>query len=76
MKQTAVEWLENELIQFNFNDTQKLVLSILLYQAKEMEKQQICDSHNNGFSEGAVFVVNTNYKYKTAKQYYNENYEK
>jgi hypothetical protein len=45
MKQTAVEWLydlskKRELDKFD------------LEQAKEMEKQQIIDSHNQGYADG------------------------
>ena len=72
-KQTSVEWLVNVVQSCIAPD---YIPKEIIEQAKEMEKQQICDSHNNGFSEGTVFGVNTNYKYKTAKQYYNENYEK
>jgi hypothetical protein len=70
MKQTAVEWLENELIQFNFNDTQKLVLSILLYQAKEMHKEQIINAYIEA-SENFDDITK-----ETAEHFYRETYGK
>ena len=68
MKQTAVEWLVEEMIlrlsiriknTFDGND--------LLKQAKEMEKEQIIDAFDEGNPNG--FII------KCGEQYYNETYK-
>jgi hypothetical protein len=54
MKQTAVEWLVNELNNRNWNtDFYKSDIISLIEQAKEMEKQQ------QGYSEEEVIEVLT-----------------
>lgn len=65
MKQTAVEWLiENVIISAPLNwDT------TIVEQAKEMEKEQIIDSWENGFRE---FYDGSS----TPEQYYKNTYEK
>ena len=60
MKQTAVEWLERELIGENGIN----VLKDVFEQAKEIEKQQIIDAYNK----------NPNY-FDSAEQYYNETFK-
>jgi hypothetical protein len=79
MKQTAVEWLEEQMDNllmdgYAFNSVQA---NELYNQAKEIEKQQIIDSitqyeikYNKVFSEqGILNVVNK------AEQYYSENFK-
>jgi len=77
MKQTAVEWLENkfkeELVLINSADGYHIFIRVekfdeLLNQAKEMEKEQIMDAYNDGYSDSD----NENL---TNKQYYNETYK-
>ena len=79
MKQTAVEWLLDQL-ENQVSDDGKQTMSLkvtgfLLEQAKEMEKQQIIDAHINGQSEydkGAYRKeVEDNSEY-----YYNETFNK
>lgn len=63
MKQTAVEWLEIQLFKkqgkFNKSDIE---------QAKQMEKEQICDAWRYGFNlwdkdrGGSVEYYNKNFK--------------
>lgn len=69
MKQTAVEWLE-EQIKESFNIEGKLsVNNILMFfnEAKEIEKQQIIDAYETG----------DKYKLEVpGKQYYNEQFNK
>jgi hypothetical protein len=72
MKQTAVEWLK-EQIAFKNNDERLLSrynenfdLSKLFNQAKEMEKQQI----ENCFMHGQYSVTIAN-----GEQYYNETFK-
>ena len=75
MKQTAVEWLENnvwELDNENFTVPNRL-LEMISY-AKEMEKQQIIDAYIDGSNEGLRFTGSK--LIKTAEQYYNETFNK
>jgi len=69
VKQTAVEWLheiakQREPDKFDWQ------------QAKEMEKEQIIDTHKHGFKEGTCFGATTIYKFISAEQYFNETYGK
>lgn len=59
MKQTAVEWLESEMLKPN------LGMKDILEQAKEMEKQQIIDAYRNG-------KIN---QLENSEIYYNETYK-
>ena len=83
MKQTAVEWL--------FENTNKLLMDLLqgnittisygikatelIYQAKQMEKEQLIDAHIEG---QRVFDEHPHTQWTTdqAEQYYNETYGK
>ena len=75
---TAVEWLEKELLMLDDNGRffSFLVEKIyyqeqrksLVYQAKEMEKQQIIDAHLDGQS-----LVSCKDEY--AEQYYQETFK-
>jgi len=66
MKQTAVEWLVEQL----FGDNEIIGCSDeLLQQAKEMEKEQIKNAYYTGGDD-----VEDN-RDREAEQYYNETYE-
>ena len=70
-KQTAVEWLIDKLSNIkaeDFNST--LEVRLIIQQAKEMEKQQIMDAHNQGYADG--YRDNGN----SPIEYYNETYGK
>jgi hypothetical protein len=63
MKQTAVEWLSQELDEFLFlfdDDWQQL--NRIIEEAKEMEKEQIMDAYNNGDNRSAELYYNETYK--------------
>jgi hypothetical protein len=64
MKQSAVEWLMEEMFKSKLN----LYYEKLLNQAKEMEKQQIIDAcqYGNNFEQGDLNCEN--YYNKTFKQ--------
>ena len=47
MKQTAVEWLEEQFNNPNIPNSQTL-----FNQAKEMEKEQIVEAYDKGYEEG------------------------
>ena len=64
MKQTAVEWLFQQLWE---TPKDKLTWHSILEQAKQMEKEQIIDAYDKGeFNQGCN---------EDAEQYYNENYK-
>jgi hypothetical protein len=70
MKQTAVEWLVEEMLKQGYFDGNKPLtytnLDHLQQQAKEMEKQQIIDAYWEGCSNWD--------NDKEAEQYYKETY--
>ena len=67
MKPTAVEFAVEQLEQL-IPFGHQLAVRIILEQAKEMEKQQIIDAHNNGRN---ILPPNEN-----GKQYYNVTFNK
>lgn len=66
MKQTAIEWLYDQIEYHG-----KCIYEII-EQAKAMEKEQICDAFYYGVD---VDSFNVKSPYKAAEQYYNETYE-
>ncbi len=67
MKQTAVEWLEEQIKDiFYVAEASEMIKQFksVYEQAKEMEKQQIMDAYANG----------DNFNYRNSKQYYNETF--
>ena len=67
MKQTAVEWLFNALIE-NQDKTHKQIESIFK-EAKAMEREQIVKAHTNGWNKGIQNEL------ISSQEYYNETYE-
>jgi len=65
-KQTAVEWLVNVVQSCIAPD---YIPKEIVEQAKEMEKEQIFDAHENGHNYYDVNGI-------SAEQYYNETYKK
>lgn len=58
MKQTAVEWLEEQLIQNS--RALKIMLNAhkeLFEQAEKMEKEHIIEAHNKGVKNGIKFYI-------------------
>jgi hypothetical protein len=67
-KQTAVDWLINELEKYELYSKISFQCLKEIEQAKEMEKQKTIDFANNyGFDI-------CGYDYENAEQYYNETY--
>jgi hypothetical protein len=69
-KQTAVEWLENEMPVINWSDP---YWKVMLDKAKAMEKKQIQDALDVGYQ-----IANEDVRFKhiqTTEQYYNETYK-
>jgi hypothetical protein len=79
-KQTAVEWLQIQLkkgIGFNPLDPLSYPKAVddIFEQAKEMEKEQIIDSRENGLLWGVRSTNNFYYgKIIESEQWYNETY--
>jgi sulfatase maturation enzyme AslB (radical SAM superfamily) len=76
MKQTAVEWLVEQMKKYNMtvsvhNTSHQNVMDFYkaIEQAKEMEKEQIMDAVNFGDTRGKITT------YSTAEQYYNETFK-
>jgi len=63
MKQTAVEWLVEQLKERGYAG--EFPPHILFEQAKQMEKQQIIDAHISGYDSSG----------DSAKDYYNETFK-
>ena len=69
MKQTAVEWLIEQLIKYELVDKTIHPNNVLFYKAKEMEKEQIEDAYWASYKEGQYSGD------KTADEYYNQTYK-
>jgi hypothetical protein len=54
MKQTAVEWLIDELTD---NGIDLYLAYEIIEQAKEMEKQQITDAYDKGYDDAANYKI-------------------
>ena len=68
MKQTAVEWLVDELILEGFN-----VPKVFYDKAKAMEKEQIIESYCVGCAE--IIKDNSIFPRETSEKYYNETFK-
>jgi hypothetical protein len=69
VKQTAVEWFIEQLLESNLIEKNGKTLK-LIGQAKEMEKEQIEDAYDAGLFDGSMDDVNN----RMHKEYYNETY--
>ena len=84
MKQTAVEWLTNELLyldnEFDMSiidkNEYKKMRKKIVEQAKAMEKEQIIDAHGNKqkTKSNPNSIVTFGYTY-TGEMYYNEKFK-
>jgi hypothetical protein len=75
MKQTAVEWFED---QVGHNSLMALKeFNEIFEKAKEMEREQIRDAHftSTGCNSFDMPTDRINSAYKAAEQYYNETYK-
>lgn len=74
MKQTAVEWLIEEIERntgLNYLYEEDYVIK-----AKEMEKQQIIDACYFAYNEGCSYMSDGKTEYDSFEQYYNETFKK
>ena len=67
-KQTAVQWLEKQFVKLETTIGVHGVMYELIEQAKAMEREQIVDAYEDGYSD-------SDNKLSFNKQYYIENYE-
>ena len=69
MKQTAVEWLFNNLKSHFEHDGDLLeAVQMSFQQAKEKEKEQIMDAYDAGWSDGVHSIdLNDEYYFETFK---------
>jgi hypothetical protein len=67
MKQTAIDWLVEQLAKNG------VIHSSDIHQAKEMEKQQITNAFDNGQNSEDYFLPSLNLK--ESEVYYNEIYK-
>ena len=76
MKKTAVEWFVEQLSSYTTTDGNIIShhqnITHLFEQAKQMEKQQIIDSFNQGNIYEGNFFDRVNI---TAEKYYNKTYK-
>jgi hypothetical protein len=79
MKQTAVEWLVEQINNLSIIDpaAADLIQDILEYkeQAKAMEKEQMDKVAGDWWNEGASYMHDGGRKYKNFEQYYNETFK-
>lgn len=66
MKQTAVEWFNDEII-IHLNFDQRLYLKDIYKQAKEMEEEQIINAFDAGHRNGSWNFLGEEYYEKTFK---------
>ena len=74
MKQTAIEWLVEEL-QLYYEGQSKLVYYEIIEQAKEMEKEQIIDACNQTDFED-INGMGIHETITKGEEYYNETFKK
>jgi hypothetical protein len=74
MKQTAVEWLVNEIPSIDWENS---YWKSRFEQAKELEKQQIIDARQDGYESTYAEYGETPKCYLDGsnEQYYNENFK-
>ena len=78
MIQTAVEWLENEILNSDLKMKLQtgLKLFALIKQSKKIEKEQIQDAYEIGFADAwDDALYNDEPNYTGAEQYYNETFK-
>ena len=71
-KQTAIEWLEMEIVKLEETYAIPSKIYELCEDAKEKEKQQIMKAVDDGFEEGSKFPEDI--KLNNSEEYYNDNY--
>jgi hypothetical protein len=70
-KQTAVEWLVDQLEKYELYSKISFQCLKEIDQAKEMEKEQIIETWHNGYNNQSPMIDEDN----CGQQYYKETYE-
>ena len=73
MKQTAVDWLVDQIENYNCMKI-GLIPSDIIEKAKEIGKEQIKEAHLNGQSEWDIKSLGDIQK-KLSEEYYNQTYQ-
>lgn len=77
MKQTAVDWLCNQIYTIQVElEAGNTKLKNKIEQAKEMEKQQIIDAFEQGQTNEYYLQNRDEILFESAEQYYNETFNK
>lgn len=72
MKQTAVEWLEEQMK--TWGDKPRWMRDNIVEQAKAMEKEQIIQTYHKAALNEATYIV-AGTSHISAEQYYNETFK-
>jgi hypothetical protein len=72
-KQTAVYWLEDKIINYDLNQGMAQMRKYI-FQAKQMEKEQMDKVSQDWWNEGASYMYDGKREYDSFEQYYNETY--
>ena len=77
MKQTAVEWLHNQLhLNISLYQDEWQIIEGLMEQAKEMGKEHIIEAQENGFTDGCRYTTEFEQTlWYDGEQYYNETFK-
>ena len=85
MKQTAVKWMANELLHLDHEFDMKLIdkneyqtrRKQVTKQAKQMEKEQIIDCFNQGYTQCSIedLEPKSRERFVDAKDYYNKTFK-
>jgi hypothetical protein len=73
-KQTAVDWLEHELIKRGVIRRGFMIPDNIFNQAKAMEKEQIMDAWLSAWKDSMINPLEDKYYEPESEQYYNEEY--
>jgi hypothetical protein len=76
MKQTAVEWLFEQVCNLDWKNLIGDKKQEIFEQAKEMEKEQIKNAWVNAWQESFIEPLDYQFYEPEAEQYYNETYGK
>jgi hypothetical protein len=69
--ETAVEWFNEEINKLNVGTDARVFIAKLFEQAKEMEKEQIIEAHEEGFYSPPFRMS----RRKEAEDYYNKTFK-
>ena len=69
MKQTAVEWLAEQIITVKWKMSDVTDRNSIIEQAKEMEEKQIRKAYSKGYNESSWG------RFSDSEQYYNETFK-